>query len=550
MDLICYLHPGWAPLIRPAPATRAWMDDTPESFAYRCLPLNIANSHGWEILTPCAFDAIWNGGAGTDAIAIRAEPGSKLENVPVSLFGQGVITFHIQGIFRTPEGWNMWIGGSPNRAKDGIAPLTGVVETDWSPFTFTMNWRFTRPGQWIRFDAMEPFCFLFPVRRAALESFVPKFEPLGADPATMKRFQDWSRARDEFHQRMITNPPAAPADRWQKHYYRGADASGESLIEDHLTKLRLRRFDTGATPEIAEPPAEDSSLTPTRAVPSETATLRLALAKREWLLESLERQRDLVPHLAVVERRPGLGAEEFLERYYAVNRPVILTGEMTDWPALARWTPDYLKTAIGGRVIEFQGGRAASERFERDKEAHRREAPFGVFMDQILRQDAGNGTYLTAYNSRRNAGALSVLNDDLGFLERFLDRQAASPNGMMWIGPAGTFTPLHHDLTNNLIAQIVGRKRIKLAPAAEIGKLYNDQHVFSEIPDLDDPDLDLTRYPRLATLRLYDVLLEPGEILFVPLGWWHQVRSLDFSVTITYTNFRYKNDFYADYPEG
>jgi uncharacterized protein DUF6065 len=61
MDLICYLHPGWRPLIRPASAKRDWMDQTSESFAYRCLPLNIANAHGWELLNPCAFDACWNG---------------------------------------------------------------------------------------------------------------------------------------------------------------------------------------------------------------------------------------------------------------------------------------------------------------------------------------------------------------------------------------------------------------------------------------------------------------------------------------------------------
>ncbi len=434
------------------------------------------------------------------------------------------------------------MGGSPNRAKDGIAPLTGIVETDWSPFTFTMNWRFTRPGQWIHFDANEPFCFLFPVQRAAIESFAPKFEALDADPATMKRFQDWSKARDEFHKRMTANPPDAPADRWQKHYYRGVDASGESLIQDHRTKLRLPRFEGSAAPD------DD---VPTVSIPvDETASLRLALAKREWLLESLERQRDLVPRLTVIERRSGLGAEEFLERYYAVNRPVILTGEMAGWPALTRWTPDYLKAAIGDRPIEFQGERTGNRQFERDKGAHRQEAPFNAFIDRILRPDAGNDAYITAYNSARNAEALSVLQGDLGFLDKFLDPNAAAPYGMMWIGPAGTLTSLHHDLTNNLIAQIAGRKRIKLAPAAEVGKLYNDRHVFSEISDLEDPALDLTRHPRLATLRLYDVLLEPGEILFVPLGWWHQVRSLDFSVTMTFTNFRWGNDLYAGYPAG
>src|SRR6202035_4645380 len=83
VQLICYLHPGWEPLIRPAEATRDWMSETPESFAYRCLPLNIANAHGWEVLSPCAFDAIWNGEAGVEAISIRLEPGAKPERAPV-----------------------------------------------------------------------------------------------------------------------------------------------------------------------------------------------------------------------------------------------------------------------------------------------------------------------------------------------------------------------------------------------------------------------------------------------------------------------------------
>ena len=559
MDLTCYLHPGWAPLIRPAPMRRDWMDRTPESFAYRCLPLNIANAHGWEVLSPRAFDAIWTGEPGVDAVTVQAEPGDQPGCMPVSLFGQGVVTFHIEGIFRTPPGWNLWVGGSPNRAKDGISPLTGIVETDWSPFTFTMNWRFTRPGQRIHFDALEPVCFIFPIERAAIESFAPKFEPLEADPATMERFQAWSRERDAFQQRMAANPPRKPGDRWQKHYYRGVDAAGQSMAADHRTKLHLRRFDASAAPGLNAAPDEDAvrphvapdagSDIPASAVLAEAA-LRLTIAKREWLLETIERQRDLVPRLAVIERVTGLSSETFLERYYAVNRPVILKGEMADWPALTRWTPDYLKAAIGARQVEFQDDRAGDETFELNKDAHRRQAPFDVFLERILQADSGNNTYLTAYNSAVNAEALSGLHADCGYLDKFLDRNAAGAHGMMWIGPAGTVTPLHHDLTNNFIAQMTGRKRIRMAPAAEVGKLYNHQHVFSEIPDLEDPIIDLGRHPRLGALRSYDVLLEPGEILFMPIGWWHQVKSVDFSVTITNTNFLWRNDCFDLYPAG
>lgn len=559
MELTAYIQPGWKPLIRPAPATRAWMDATPERFAYRCLPLNIANAHGWEMLSPCGFEAVWNGGADTSAVTITADPGPAPQPAPISLFGQGVITFHVEAIFRTPPGWNLWVGGSPNRMKDAVAPLTGVIETDWSPFTFTMNWRFTRPDVPVRFEAMEPFCFLFPLPRAAVEAFEPVFAPLEADPATEARFRAWSQARDAFHERMQRERPSASSDHWQKHYFRGVDMDGEVLVADHRAKLRLKPFDRTAAPDLPVAPANDARASPAApkiaAPPSaqaqEIAGLKRALAKREWLLESLERQRSLASDAAGIERRTGMGAQEFLERYYAPARPVILGGEMDDWPALARWSPDYLKAKVGAAPVEYQGGRAANARFEIEKERHRREGPFDAFIDSIA-DASGNDAYITAFNSERNRAALAVLGEDMGFIDKFLTRDAPATGGggMLWIGPSGTVTSLHHDLTNNLIAQLVGRKRFRILPAAEVGRLYNDEHVFSRIADLEAPDLDFSAYPRLEGARFYDLVLEPGEILFMPLGWWHQVKALDFSVTATYTNFRWPNAASKTYPAG
>jgi len=72
--------------------------------------------------------------------------------------------------------------------------------------------------------------------------------------------------------------------------------------------------------------------------------------------------------------------------------------------------------------------------------------------------------------------------------------------------------------------------------------------VFSEIADLDDPTLDFSRHPALAGARLYEVELAPGELIFLPVGWWHQVRSLNFSVSLTYTNFLWPNDAHLTYP--
>jgi Family of unknown function (DUF6065) len=160
--------------------------------------------------------------------------------------GHGTLTFHVAGLFRTPTGWNLWVGGSPNAAKDGIAPLGGVVETDWSPYTFTMNWQFTRPHHWVRFEEDEPFCHIFPVQRQAVEAVTPTFRSIDDEPSLKAQFDAWSASRNAFHRRMHDNPPSRPADKWQKLYYRGVDPRGATVIDDHQSKLNVAPFSENA----------------------------------------------------------------------------------------------------------------------------------------------------------------------------------------------------------------------------------------------------------------------------------------------------------------
>ncbi len=235
MDFICYLHAGWEPLIRPAEATRKWMDEMAEAFAYRCLSLDIANAHGWKVLAPCDVDAYWTGRPRVEDVVLRCGGDGA-----VSLFGHGVLTFHIQALFRTPPGWDLWISGSPNQFKSGIAPLTGVVEADWSPYTFTMNWKFTRRNHRVSFAKHEPICFLFPIQRGALERMTPKLVTLAADSDLVEAFYAWSRSRTAFQQEMADSRPRAPSEKWQKRYYRGVTMRSDDPVPGHQTKIRLK----------------------------------------------------------------------------------------------------------------------------------------------------------------------------------------------------------------------------------------------------------------------------------------------------------------------
>lgn len=229
---------GPAPTLRPAPARRDWMDATPQGFANRCLPLTIANAHGWEVVGEGGFEAWWNGGPNPDDITIRAErPGRP---TPVSHFGSGILTFHVDLVFRTDPGVSLWVSGPPNRPKDGIYPLTGIVETDWSPATFTMNWRFTRPRHPVRFAPGEPVCFLFPLPRDLIPRTEPRLRPIADDPALDAAYRDWSASRAGFNVGLKNPESEARAQGWQRDYHRGR--IGEATAEDHLTRLRPKPF--------------------------------------------------------------------------------------------------------------------------------------------------------------------------------------------------------------------------------------------------------------------------------------------------------------------
>lgn len=239
MKLIAYPTVPNPPEVRPAPAGRAWMDALPQAYAYRCLPLIVANAHGWEICSPVSFDATWNGGAGKEDIVITSAESGLM---PTTHFGSGILTFHVGFLFRTEPGVSLIAQGPVNRPKDAIQALAGVIETDWSPYTFTMNWQFTRADTPVHFEKGEPFCHFFPMGRHALEDIEPEIHPFESDPETLASHKAWSESRNSFNADLHTPGSDARDKKWQKDYYRGYHPGGDKGPEDHATRLRLKPF--------------------------------------------------------------------------------------------------------------------------------------------------------------------------------------------------------------------------------------------------------------------------------------------------------------------
>lgn len=216
------------------------MTSTGERFAYRCLPLNMANSCGWEILCDAGFTAVWGGGNGLDAVSIQVDPGAN--SSASSHFGHGILTFQIPCLFVTDPGFDLIVQGPINRPKDAIAPLTGLVETDWSPYSFTMNWLFTRHKTAVRFDKGEPICHIFPLRRGDLESFEPELRRLTDNPRLKIQHDSWNASRLQFNADLSRPGSAAQDQKWQKLYYHGLDMEGRDIAPYHRTRIRLKRF--------------------------------------------------------------------------------------------------------------------------------------------------------------------------------------------------------------------------------------------------------------------------------------------------------------------
>lgn len=262
--------------------------------------------------------------------------------------------------------------------------------------------------------------------------------------------------------------------------------------------------------------------------------------KLESVLANQQKLWESAPTYGQIEKRHHVSTDEFVERYVRGSRPLVLTGVAEDWPAMTRWSPQDLKARFGHLMVEIQAQRNADPNYEVNKLQHRAQVRLADYVDQVLAGGATNDHYLTANNEALRRPEFAPLLSDIGALPEFCNREDLARSSSFWFGPAGTVTPLHHDTLMLLHTQVVGRKRWRFISPLQTPHLYNYTDVYSPI-DLDRPDLH--RYPRFGQVTVLEVVVEPGETVYLPLGWWHQVTSLDVSLSFSYSNLAVPNDF-------
>jgi len=312
----------------------------------------------------------------------------------------------------------------------------------------------------------------------------------------------------------------------------------EALLDgESLEQIRERLIASGSSPAAADYDMRRAEKDP---VVQAAATLQRRIAKRDWALRIHGRLAGVRKEGLSIPTVNGIEAVRFFEDFYAANRPVVLTGLVDHWPALTKWSLDYLADRVGDATVELQAQRTSAEYYELAKDRHKRMMRMDAVIDAIRKAGTSNDFYVTAYNDTTNKQTLALLWEDLGDVS--ILQPTGGRDGFFWLGPEGTLTPFHHDLTNNLLVQVMGRKRVCMVPSWEIGRMRNSTHCFSgRAPAewLEGEDLP----------PILDCVIGPGDALFLPIGWWHHVEALDASISMSFTNFAADNDFHLDYPQ-
>ena len=244
--------------------------------------------------------------------------------------------------------------------------------------------------------------------------------------------------------------------------------------------------------------------------------------------------REVRPELTV---RDHIDAETLLDEHWAPSRPLKLTAAARSIRAVQQWTLRGLAARFPEATLQVNVDRLAAERAA-DTERKGAVLALPEFVDRALAAPSDD-FYVVSRNGLLANPAFAALWDDLDPLPPFLVPPQPPRGVSLWAGPAGTRTPAHFDPHNVLLVQVEGSKEIALAPPARA-----QDHALLDGYYLGG-DLHETFGDGVITVRL-----DPGEALFVPVAWFHQVRALAPSLTLSFLCFAWPNHFHWLGPPG
>jgi lysine-specific demethylase 8 len=293
--------------------------------------------------------------------------------------------------------------------------------------------------------------------------------------------------------------------------------------------------------------------------------------EKNVLFPILEKDRGGQPPLKVPKFKEPLSLETFMTQFYLPKKPCAMRRFCTHWPAHEKWKdPSYFLDNFGARAVPVEFGSSYSSEnwkinvvtFEEFLLKHMTDDKCGAYLAQQTLADQFPKLLEDIREPEYVHGCFREEEEDEGNGGSKINIVAKN----FWIGPKNTVSPPHTDPRDNLFVQICGAKRVRLwkpldtdtdkddndddddenamnqnatttttmypytASSTENTKLTNT----SKAGDISLASFSPRAFPRLYRRPFYDVQLDAGDALFIPKGWWHFVKSVSNSISVSY----------------
>lgn len=246
---------------------------------------------------------------------------------------------------------------------------------------------------------------------------------------------------------------------------------------------------------------------------------------------------------------------EFEEKFLKQDVPVVIRDSISHWPSIdetsgRKWSLRYLRAVAGHRTVPVEIGSKYT-----DSNWSQRLMTINEFIDQFIENsDEGNPIAYLAQHELFNQ--ISELRSDFSLPDLCTsstsdlctssrssstsdDGEESPVDINAWFGPSGTVSPLHTDPKDNLLVQVFGSKYIRLyhknIPADII--YCHESKLLNNTSQVDVENIDEDKFPnftKFSSSYMSETILNPGEVLFIPKGFWHFVKSTSTSFSISF----------------
>lgn len=231
-----------------------------------------------------------------------------------------------------------------------------------------------------------------------------------------------------------------------------------------------------------------------------------------------------------VEQVVTINANSFKNILHKKKKPIVIKGYAKNWGATKKWSLDYLISLANAKEISLLSGNYIQGKTKYQKSTLKR------YLEK-LKEAEGDPNFKDYLTTLDIFNYLPNLNGDTNFLA--FEQHTSVNDVAAWIGPKGTVTGFHYDSGDNMYAQIKGEKLFVIAPPTYTKHLYpSTKYINGAVASkIDITNFNSKKFTSFKNVPFYKVVLQPGDVLFLPKKWWHYVQSLDSSISIS--NFGY-----------